>query len=114
MPSFQELLHPGPEEDNTTGAFQLLLARYYRSRILFRTKRVYIGLGPERLQPRDEVWLFAKARTPFILRQRVGTALKEKLRICSLGHGICKRVNRHLRGMLNIGHLLGRLTFMGL
>lgn len=80
LPSFQELLHPSPEEDNTTGVFQLLLTRYYRSRILFRTKRGYIGLGPERLQPGDEVWLFAKARTPFILRQREGTAFRREIK----------------------------------
>lgn len=29
----------------------------------------YIGLGPEEINPGDEVWLVAGARTPFILRK---------------------------------------------
>lgn len=43
--------------------------RYYASRCLYRTKRGYIGLGPEETNPGDEVWLIAGARTPFILRK---------------------------------------------
>ncbi|KAB8199253.1 hypothetical protein BDV34DRAFT_231396 [Aspergillus parasiticus] len=51
------------------GRFHTLLKRYYRSRCLFRTKKGYIGLGPVSVQPGDEVWLFATARTPFVLRR---------------------------------------------
>ena len=43
--------------------------RYYASRCLYRTKRGYIGLGPEETNPGDEVWLIAGARTPFTLRK---------------------------------------------
>ena len=43
--------------------------RYYASRCLYRTKRGYIGLGPEETNPGDEVWLIAGARTPFILQK---------------------------------------------
>ncbi|GAB1192773.1 hypothetical protein APSETT444_001969 [Aspergillus pseudonomiae] len=51
------------------GSFSTLLKWYYRSRCLFRTRQGYIGLGPVGVQPGDEVWLFATARTPFVLRQ---------------------------------------------
>ncbi|KNG80943.1 hypothetical protein ANOM_011029 [Aspergillus nomiae NRRL 13137] len=51
------------------GSFSTLLKWYYRSRCLFRTRQGYIGLGPAGVQPGDEVWLFATARTPFVLRQ---------------------------------------------
>lgn len=43
--------------------------RYYASRCLYRTKRGYVGLGPEDTEVGDEVWLIAGARTPFVLRK---------------------------------------------
>ncbi|KAE8136425.1 heterokaryon incompatibility protein-domain-containing protein [Aspergillus pseudotamarii] len=56
-------------EYSSKGIFDIYLKRYYRSRCLFRTRKGYIGLGPVGVQPGDEIWLFATARTPFILRR---------------------------------------------
>ncbi|KAB8270701.1 heterokaryon incompatibility protein-domain-containing protein [Aspergillus minisclerotigenes] len=69
LPLFHELPQTQVTDYNKAGIFYVLLRRYYRSRCLFRTRGGYIGLGPGSIQPGDEVWLFATARTPFILRQ---------------------------------------------
>ena len=49
--------------------FPSVWRRYYASRCLYRTKRGYIGLGPQEMNTGDEAWLIAGARTPFILRK---------------------------------------------
>ncbi|KAE8152350.1 hypothetical protein BDV25DRAFT_137923 [Aspergillus avenaceus] len=49
--------------------FSIAWRRYYTARCLFRTERGYLGLGPETIEPGDEVWLVAGSRTPFILRK---------------------------------------------
>ncbi|KAE8416009.1 hypothetical protein BDV36DRAFT_310537 [Aspergillus pseudocaelatus] len=58
--------------------FYFIFKRYYRSRCLFRTRKGYIGLGPVGVQPGDEIWLFATARTPFILRRPSEGSLKRE------------------------------------
>ncbi|QSZ33465.1 hypothetical protein DSL72_005033 [Monilinia vaccinii-corymbosi] len=40
------------------------------ARSLFRTGKGYLGIGAQSLCPSDEVWLFAGAAVPFILRRR--------------------------------------------
>jgi hypothetical protein len=39
------------------------------NRLLFRTERGHIGLGPKALQPGDSVWVLSGGRSLFILRQ---------------------------------------------
>ncbi|KAE8164121.1 heterokaryon incompatibility protein-domain-containing protein [Aspergillus tamarii] len=69
MEKAQETLNKGQEELRSLQEFYIFFKRYYRSRCLFRTKKGYMGLGPLGVQPGDEVWLFATARTPFVLRR---------------------------------------------
>ncbi|GAB1196594.1 hypothetical protein APSETT444_005866 [Aspergillus pseudonomiae] len=49
--------------------FDQTFVHFYRGRLLYRTKRGYIGLGPWSVQAGDEVWVIAGARTPFVLRK---------------------------------------------
>ncbi|OGM48238.1 hypothetical protein ABOM_002181 [Aspergillus bombycis] len=51
--------------------FDQTFVHFYRGRLLYRTKRGYIGLGPWSVQAGDEVWVIAGARTPFVLRKSV-------------------------------------------
>lgn len=39
-------------------------------RRLFRTKRGFLGLGPQSMEVGDQVWLLRNARVPFVLRPR--------------------------------------------
>ncbi|KAE8149465.1 hypothetical protein BDV25DRAFT_167854 [Aspergillus avenaceus] len=48
--------------------FDSAFTHYYRGRLLFRTKKGYLGLGPWSMKRGDEVWVLLGARTPFILR----------------------------------------------
>ncbi|KAB8202355.1 heterokaryon incompatibility protein-domain-containing protein [Aspergillus parasiticus] len=79
LPSFHELPQTQTGDYYRTGIFYSLLRPYYRSRRLFRTKGGYIGLGPGSIQPGDEVWLFATARTPFILRRPSEGSLRREI-----------------------------------
>ncbi|KJJ30362.1 hypothetical protein AFLA70_289g001570 [Aspergillus flavus AF70] len=49
--------------------FDQTFVHFYRGRLLYRTKRGYLGLGPWSVQPGDEVWVIAGARMPFVLRK---------------------------------------------
>ncbi|KAE8381608.1 heterokaryon incompatibility protein-domain-containing protein [Aspergillus bertholletiae] len=81
MTVIQELEKQAKEQDGLEeGYLKLTQERYYRSRCLFRTRKGYIGLGPVNVQPGDEVWLFATARTPFILRRPLEGSLGSETR----------------------------------
>ncbi|OGM40740.1 hypothetical protein ABOM_011033 [Aspergillus bombycis] len=73
-------LQLSPPDYTQLRAFHTLLRRYNRSRCLFRTTKGYIGLGPVGVQPGDEVWLFATARTPFVLRRPSEGSLRRETR----------------------------------
>lgn len=77
LETMQEDLQVGYPEYSQV-EFYILFKRYYRSRCLFRTRKGYIGLGPVGIQPGDEIWLFATARTPFILRRPSKGSLRRK------------------------------------
>lgn len=49
----------------------------YVSRVLLRTGQGCLGLGPARTRPGDQIWLFAGARVPFVLRPISTTAAVE-------------------------------------
>ena len=49
--------------------FDQTFVYFYRGRLLYRTKRGYLGLGPWSVRPGDEVWVISGARTPFVLRK---------------------------------------------
>lgn len=49
----------------------------YVGRALLRTDQGCLGLGPARTRPGDQIWLFAGARVPFVLRPVSTTAAVE-------------------------------------
>lgn len=49
--------------------FDVKCTDYYKSRLLFRKAKGYIGLGPFTAQAGDHVWLIAGTRVPFLLRK---------------------------------------------
>jgi hypothetical protein len=47
----------------------------YSGRRLFRTKRKYIGIAAQSLQPGDTLWVLAGAAVPIILRHHLPTGI---------------------------------------
>ena len=82
LEKFQEDLLVWRSKYSQAHDFYIIFKRYYRSRCLFRTRKGYIGLGPVGVQSGDEVWLFATARTPFVLRQPPEGCLRKET-LCS-------------------------------
>ncbi|KAE8378665.1 heterokaryon incompatibility protein-domain-containing protein [Aspergillus bertholletiae] len=72
--------------------FDQTFVHFYRGRLLYRTKRGYLGLGPWSAQPGDEVWVISGARTPFVLRKSSSSDSSETEKRTLIGetyvHGI--------------------------
>ncbi|OMP88046.1 Heterokaryon incompatibility protein 6, OR allele [Diplodia seriata] len=77
-------------DDGTT--FRSAFLRVYRKRLLFRTKKGYLGLGPVDTKPGDNVALVAGSRVPYVMKRAKGKKSKNEGRYKLVGeayvHGI--------------------------
>lgn len=70
LPSPDEILDmtSGYSRTSEVSFIDSLIATSWAYRAFFLTEEGYIGLGPQSLESKDEVWLLEGGRTPFILR----------------------------------------------
>ncbi|XHG04103.1 hypothetical protein AWENTII_007384 [Aspergillus wentii] len=77
LPSWEEVEQYGVAQDRigktdgavkiNNGDFDQAFTHFHLGRLLYRTKKGYLGLGPWHVHPGDEVWVISGTRTPFVL-----------------------------------------------
>ncbi|KAL1385704.1 hypothetical protein HDK64DRAFT_332355 [Phyllosticta capitalensis] len=66
---FGRLSHSVPYKFENEWARETTITKKCKRRNLYKTRLGYLGLGRLEVEPGDEVWLFAGARTPFVVRR---------------------------------------------
>ncbi|KAK8239627.1 hypothetical protein IWZ00DRAFT_533904 [Phyllosticta capitalensis] len=66
---FGRLSHSVPYKFEDEWAREATITKKCKRRNLYKTRLGYLGLGRLEVEPGDEVWLFAGARTPFVVRR---------------------------------------------